>query len=110
MWYINKTQPTSLNQIIDESKKHPVIIFKHSATCPISAGAYSRMTQGVEQGLVSYPVYTVIVQEDRELSNQIAESLEIQHASPQLLLVKDGKVVYDASHGNIQVDAIPKLS
>lgn len=102
-------QPISLNQIIDESKKQPVLIFKHSLTCPISAGAFNRIAQGLEKGLILYPVYIVIVQKNKELSNQIAEILNVIHESPQLILVKDAKVVYNVSHYNIQVEDIPKV-
>jgi len=101
--------PTSINQIVNQSKKEPVLILKHSLTCPISAGAYMKMTQGLEKGLIPYLTYIVIVQEDRELSKEIAETFNIKHESPQLILIKDGEVLYDTSHGNIQVENIPKI-
>ncbi|MDP3988904.1 MAG: bacillithiol system redox-active protein YtxJ [bacterium] len=103
----NFIQPTSLDEIVDGSKESPVLIFKHSLTCPISAGAYNRTKEGLEKGLIPYPVYLVIVQKDKELSSQIAKDLDVVHESPQLILVKDGKAVYHASHGAIQVQEIP---
>jgi bacillithiol system protein YtxJ len=67
------------------------------------------MTQGLDKGLIPYPIYIIIVQKDRELSNKIAEILGVVHESPQLILVKDGKAMYDVSHVNIQVEDIPKV-
>lgn len=101
---------TSINEIIELSRKEPLLIFKHSLTCPVSAGAYKRMIEGLEKGLILYPTYIVIVQKDRELSNEIAKKLEVIHESPQLILVRDEKAVYDTSHSNIQVENIPKVS
>jgi len=45
----------------------------------------------------------------RDVSNSIAEQLEIYHQSPQMILVKDGKAIYNASHGSIDVDAMGEL-
>ena len=42
----------------------------------------------------------------RSISNYIAESLEVHHESPQLLLLKNGDVIHDASHLDISVDEI----
>jgi len=37
----------------------------------------------------------------REISNEIADHFEVVHQSPQLLVVKNGKVVANASHEGI---------
>jgi len=99
--------PESLEQILNHSKTAPVLVFKHSLTCPISTGAYSRIIEGIEGVLVKHPVYIVIVQKDRDLSNSLAEALGVEHESPQLILIKDRQAVYDTSHGGILVEDIP---
>ena len=42
----------------------------------------------------------------RDLSGLIAEKFNIQHESPQLLVIKNGKCIYDASHMSISVKSI----
>ena len=103
----NFLYPTTLSEIIEHSVKEPVLVFKHSLTCLISAGAYIRMNHGIEKKLIRYPVYIVIVQEERQLSNEIEQVFGIIHESPQIILIKNKQAIYDASHSDIQVNNIP---
>jgi thioredoxin 1 len=83
----------------------PAWIFKHSATCSISAAARSE----VEAYLAAHPGETVgevVVQNDRPLSNWIATRLARVHQSPQLFLVAGGAVVWAASHWSITAAAM----
>ena len=80
------------------------LIFKHSNRCPISARA-ARTVSSVE-GELPVPTYTVIVHDARELSNAIAADFGVPHESPQLILIKDGKAVWHASHYEITADSI----
>jgi len=100
--------PNSLSEIIKHSNKEPILIFKHSLTCPISANAYNGIEEGNKKDLIPYPIYLVIVQKERNLSNEIAQTFGITHESPQIILIKNGKALYNTSHRNIQVKNIPK--
>ena len=42
----------------------------------------------------------------RSLSNKIAEDFEVNHESPQVLLIKNATCVYDESHSGIQMNEI----
>jgi bacillithiol system protein YtxJ len=42
----------------------------------------------------------------RSLSNKIANDFSVEHASPQILLIKNGECVYDESHNGISMDDI----
>ena len=42
----------------------------------------------------------------RDISNEVEKHYNIRHESPQILIVKDGKVGYHTSHMGISVDAI----
>ncbi len=88
--------------VLAESEMGPVLIFKHSTRCPVSAAAHSRM-QAWERvlGEMAPPVYFVRVIESRELSNEIAVHLGVKHQSPQVILVRDGFALWNASHGGI---------
>jgi bacillithiol system protein YtxJ len=79
-------------------------IFKHSNRCMISARA-ERTVASVEDGL-ELPIYQVIVHDERELSQAIAETYGIAHQSPQLILVSGGKAVWNESHHGITAEAI----
>ena len=90
------------DEVLAESENGPVLIFKHSTRCPVSGGAYSRM-QVWERALgeTAPPVYLVKVIEARALSNEIAAHLGVTHQSPQVILIRDGLALWNASHGGI---------
>jgi len=92
---------------VEASKAAPVFVLKHSTACAISAMGF-REVQKYEQarGDGDPPVYVVKVIESRPVSNAIAEDLEVPHRSPQLILMKDGEAVWNASHHGIYVDRI----
>ena len=90
----------AIDELVDGSKQRPVVIFKHSLTCPISAAAYDQME--AFDGNVSL----VEVQKARELSNEIENRLGLAHASPQVIVLRNGQVVWNASHFNITADAV----
>jgi len=76
------------------------VLFKHSRSCPVSWMA-SRQVHQFQEANPSVPVYTVTVQEDRALSAQIAAETGIQHESPQVIILRNGKVVATASHEGV---------
>ena len=90
----------SFDKAEKQSHQTPVIILKHSNTCPISTGAYDRVSE------LGKDVYLVVVQEQRPLSNEIEAKTGVQHESPQILIIKDGKVTYHASHRAITAEVI----
>ena|SRR6266481_1175984 len=90
----------SLDEAFLRSNEQPVIIFKHSNTCPISSGAYSEMEQ------VPVPVSLVVVQKSRSISAEIAARTGVRHESPQIIVVRNGVPVWTASHWNITAEAV----
>jgi len=78
----------------------PRWLFKHSSTCPVSAGARREMEAFLgerpaeEAGLV-------VVQEHRPASDHAARVLAVSHETPQALLLRGGKVLWHASHYRI---------
>ncbi|AKD02996.1 bacillithiol system redox-active protein YtxJ [Pontibacter korlensis] len=103
------TSVEQLDEIIEESKNTPVVIFKHSTSCSISATAKSRLERQWDgAGLDHIKPYYLDLLSYRPVSNEVAEALQVRHESPQLLLLKDGVCTYDASHLGISVDALKK--
>ena len=94
-----------LEQLLDRSKTDPVLIFKHSTQCSISTHVYEEFADFVESttGVICG---AVLVIENRKLSNAIAERFRVRHESPQALLIKDGRVVWHASHWSITPDSL----
>lgn len=92
---------------LEASKDHPVLLFKHSTACPISGAAYRRTGAYLdEKGEEAPEVYLVKVIEHRPVSLKIEEALGVKHESPQAILLKDGKAVWDTSHEDITAETL----
>jgi bacillithiol system protein YtxJ len=91
----------TLEQFEDLLKQEDKFLFlKHSLTCPISHAAYQEYVKYAESNQ-SVPAYYLAVQDSRPLSNELAEKFNIKHESPQVLLIKNGSAVWNASHWKI---------
>jgi bacillithiol system protein YtxJ len=100
-----------LDSCLEASKDGPVFLFKHSTRCPISAAANSRVSSYEEKrGDGAPPVYVIKVVESRDISNEAAQRLEVQHKSPQLILVKNGEAVWSASHHSINEERMEEAA
>ncbi len=110
MAWIPLESAEQLAELVTLSHQSPVLFFKHSTRCSISAAAWGRM----ERGEAKLPANTTLVYLDliqyRTLSNELAQHFKIMHESPQVLLVHNGQCVYHASHFDIRPEYIPSLS
>jgi bacillithiol system protein YtxJ len=93
-------------KVWEQSTEKPVLLFKHSTTCPISARAFDQYQNYLETANQNVDSYLVKVIEDRPVSNQIAEETNVKHESPQLFLIRDKEVLWHTSHSNITVENI----
>ena len=101
----NLTDLGQLNEIMQLSHEKPVLIFKHSTRCSISRFALKQFENEFDlEGIVD--AYFLDLIEHRDISNEIASRFGVQHQSPQLLLIKEGKSVYDVSHSEIDAVAL----
>ena len=85
-----------------DSAAKQTLILKHSTRCPVSSSAleeYDSYLNGSPNPDTDY--YLVKVIESRPVSNRIAEDLNVTHASPQIILFKDGKSVWNTSHWSV---------
>ena len=99
--HFNPVQDTAaLEQLFELSKMRPVLLFKHSNACPISARAYRQMQD------VKTPVSILVVQDSRDASREVAERTGIRHETPQALILRNGRVVWNASHFDITADVV----
>jgi bacillithiol system protein YtxJ len=101
------TSPEQLQGMLEYSKERPVLLFKHSTTCPISAAAIAELEKfSSSEEAKDVKIAVVYVIENRPVSNEITERFRIKHESPQALFVKGEKVVWHASHWNITEDSL----
>lgn len=80
------------------------IIFKHSTRCSISLMAKRKFEFEWDSIPAETPVYFLDLLNFRGISNAIAEVFNVHHESPQLLLIKDGECIYEASHSEISAE------
>ncbi len=99
-----------LEQIKTESIEKPILIFKHSTTCSISATALNRLERKWNPAKLPKLVpYYLDLLRYRDISNQIAHVFGVEHQSPQILLIANGKCVYHTSHLDIAWEQIEKM-
>ncbi len=99
-----------LSEIKEESKTQPVLIYKHSTRCSISGMALDRLERSWSKELESVKTYYLDLISYREISNAVAEEFSVYHESPQVILVKDEKAVFDASHMAISSSIIEQYT
>ena len=94
-----------LNEILEISNEKPVVIFKHSTRCSVSRMALRHFENEFDLEGKVIPYFLDLLNH-RDISNEIASKFEVEHQSPQLLLISKGKCIYDASHNAIEVESI----
>jgi bacillithiol system protein YtxJ len=87
-----------------QSEEQPVLLFKHSSACPVSAKANGEMKELAADAPL--PVYKLVVQDSRALSDEIAETLDVRHETPQAIVLNDRTATFDASHFDVTVDTL----
>jgi bacillithiol system protein YtxJ len=92
--------------LLAESKDRPLLLFKHSASCGTSFEALDELIDHLNDDRLPARYAIVTVQTHRELSNAVAKRLGVRHETPQALLIRDGRVVWSASHFRVTGGAL----
>lgn len=90
----------ALEDLLERSEGGPVVIFKHSTTCSVSAAAYDEMRH------FDGEVCLIEVQRARDLSKEIEKKTGIRHETPQVIVIEKGRVVWNASHWKVTARAV----
>lgn len=106
MNWIELSSVEELQQIKEQSSDVPCVIFKHSTRCSISSIAKYRLEKSWDFTNDTLKAYYLDLIENRDISNQIEEEFQVQHASPQLLLIEKGTCTWNTSHLDISVKKI----
>jgi bacillithiol system protein YtxJ len=95
-------EEAQVESIREESKKHPVLIFKHSSRCSVSRTALDRLERKWNpENTTPVKTYFLDLLSHRNVSNHVANYFDVEHESPQVLVIKDGKPVHVSSHLSI---------
>jgi bacillithiol system protein YtxJ len=99
--WIPLTSLEQLNEIKEQSKTESVLLFKHSTRCGISSMVIKQFENLFSEEHKNVKVYYLDLLNYRGISNEIAVIFQVMHQSPQLIVVKNGVAVYNASHSYI---------
>jgi bacillithiol system protein YtxJ len=95
-----------LEAAIAQSSTRPVVLFKHSPTCGTSACAHEEVEELLSGPELQADVFVVNVLRHRDVSNAIATTFRVHHESPQVLLIVNGRMTWNASHYSVTARAI----
>lgn len=99
--WIQLTSNEQLQQSLERSNDRPQVYFKHSTRCIISKMVLKNFEEQWSALSDNTDALFLDLLQFRELSNTLAEQLHVKHESPQVIVVRNGKAVYDASHDSI---------
>jgi bacillithiol system protein YtxJ len=97
-----------LNEIVTTSTENPILIFKHSTRCGISRMVLRRFENEFDLEEKIIPYFLDLL-EHRDISNAIAQQFNVTHQSPQILIIEDGKAVYNTSHDSIEASKLEQF-
>jgi len=97
---------TDVEEALADSYGNKVVIFKHSTRCHISKRVLKNFEKQVKKSDKEAIYYFLDLLSYRSISDAIAERLEVQHQSPQMIVVENGIAVRNASHQNISLDIL----
>lgn len=99
--FIPVTTLDDLDAALARSAHGPIILFKHSPTCGISAQAHADLMDWLPQAEHDVPAYLVQVRAHREVSDAVSARFRVRHESPQVLVIDEGTVRWHGSHWHV---------
>lgn len=106
MTWIPLVDLAGIDRIKSASHEKPQLIFKHSTRCGISSSAKWRIDGDLEKLDDKMDMHYLDLLSYRNISTAIADSFDVHHASPQIIVVHLGKAVLQASHSAIDPDSL----
>lgn len=99
--WIHFTSMKQLEEIKENSKTEPIFIFKHSTRCEISRMVLKQFEALFSEEYKNLKIYYLDLLNHRDISNEIGATFQVIHQSPQLLVIKNGISIQNASHYDI---------
>ena len=107
--WIFLTSESQLEEITKKSFEKTQVIFKHSTRCSISSISMNKFVRNYTVPVEDADLYYLDLLNYRSVSDEVGYKFQVMHQSPQVLVIKNGEAVYDASHYAIQTDKILEL-
>lgn len=98
-----------LENVTNESFKKTVVLFKHSTRCSISRFALKQFENEFDLPEESISLYFLDLLNFRAISNKIADDFQVMHQSPQMIVLKDGVVVFSSTHSDINANDLKRF-
>jgi bacillithiol system protein YtxJ len=98
--YVEIHDLAALDSFLAQATDAPAILFKHSNSCGISSSAYRELSK------LKQPVGMITVQRARQVSDEIERRFGLSHETPQVLIIRDNKLLWNASHSQVQAHAV----
>jgi len=98
-----------LEAAIAESRERPVLLFKHSRTCGVSCEALDELLTHLDSGAERAAYKLITVQSHRRVSDAAAHRFGIRHETPQAILLRDGRPIWNASHFRITAKGLDQV-
>jgi bacillithiol system protein YtxJ len=95
-----------LDRFLSQADGRPLLLFKHSYTCGVSAEALDELLDHLNRKTVDARYAMITVQTHRQLSNAVATKFGVRHETPQALVIRDGAVVWTGSHFRVTAHAV----
>ncbi|MBS4006836.1 MAG: bacillithiol system redox-active protein YtxJ [Clostridium sp.] len=101
----------ALEQVLSAAKNKPLLVFKHSSTCPISARAHREVDKFLASDAPEEILAcAVVVQTARNVSDAVAAKTGVRHETPQVLLIREGQCVWNTSHRSITLESLQEAT
>ena len=97
------THQSQIDRLISELAGVAVVL-KHSTRCSISAMVLNRLQRSWDLNFVEF--YYLDLIRYREVSDYIADKFKVMHQSPQVIVLKNGSPIFDASHFDVEYDRL----
>jgi monothiol bacilliredoxin len=108
--WVHLNNMEQLNEIVEVSKDIPVVIFKYSTTCGVSRIALRNFESNFTLDPKNIKLYFLDLLAYRAISNEIADKFKVIHQSPQIIVIKNGASVYNASHHYIDASDLSQFT
>ena len=108
--YFELDKMEQFDEIDEISKTKSVVLFKHSTRCSVSRMALKQFDAEFNYPEEKIDWYLLDLLNHRDLSNEIAHRYNVTHQSPQILVIQNGKAVFNESHDSIAAEDLKQFT
>jgi monothiol bacilliredoxin len=108
-WQYLETLP-QLQQIDELSFSEPVLVYKHSTRCGICTAVKNELDEKLQkESDEKFKIFFLDLLRHRDISTAIEKKYDVKHQSPQVLIIRDGKCIYSATHYDINYQSLKRI-